>query len=133
MPDIDPKLMATMQGGQPQPGDGAPPSGPVSAPMSTPQPNEGEKMAAMSQVQMAVHILERTLSAFGSQSEEGQTVLDVLSKLGKKFGESQDKGRELIPSEIMNLVSSLPKGMAPPPGAGAGAPPGGGMPAPPMQ
>ena len=134
MPDqIPPELMQAMQGGGGQPGGapgaGAtpPPSGPVSAPMSTPQDNAGEKHAAMSQVQMAVKLLEQTISAFGSDSDEGKTVLDVLKKISGTFGKSQDAGRALIPSEIMNMVSGMPQGAGgPPPGAGAppGMPPG---------
>jgi hypothetical protein len=137
---VPPELMQMMQGGAPGGAAGAPPGAqaPASAPMSTPQPNEGEKGGATAQVQMAVEVLEQTLSAFGSDSEEGQTVLKVLTILGKQFGEKRDKARGLIPSEIMNLVSSMPKGAGgPPPGAppGAGAPPGmppGAPPQPPM-
>lgn len=83
---------------------------PVSSPMSTPQPNEGEKQGAMAQVQMATKILEQTLAAFGSDTEEGMAVLDALRGLGKKFGASSEKGRDLIPSEIMNMVGSMPQG-----------------------
>jgi hypothetical protein len=148
--DIPPELMKLMQGGQPPGGAGGdtpPPGGPVSAPMSTPQKNEGEKHAALSQVQMAIDLLEQTLPPFGSESDEGQTVLDALKTLSKTFSSKKDTARGLIPSEIMNLVSGMPKGagggMPPPPGAGAppGAPPGmpppggmpPGMPPPPMQ
>lgn len=136
---VPPGLMAQMQKGPPpgmvphgQPGQ----MPPVSAPMSTPQPNEGEKQQASAQVQMAMDILERTLPAFGSESEEGAAVIDVLGKLNKKFGGTQRaKSKEMMPSEIMNLVASLPKGPmgvhpgGPPPGAG-GPPPG--MPPQPM-
>lgn len=135
MPDqIPPELMQAMQGGGQAGGGMPPPSGPVSAPMTTPQDNAGEKHAAMSQVQMAVKLLEQTISAFGSDSDEGKTVLDVLKKISGTFGQSQDKGRALIPSEIMNLVSGMPQGAGgQPPGAGAppGMPPG--APQPPMQ
>ena len=141
MPDnIPPELMSMMQGGAPAGQPNAAQTPPVSAPMMTEQSNEGEKQGAQSQVQMAVDLLEQTLSAFGSDSEEGRTILDVLKKLSDRFGEKKDKARGLIPSEIMNLVSSLPKGAGGMPPQGAGAPPGmpgaGGMPpgagAPPM-
>ena len=132
MADIPPELMKMMQSGQPPAGGGMqPPSGagaPVSAPMSAPQDNAGDKQGAMAQVQMAVKILEQTLIAFGSDTEEGRAVLSCLSTLGKKFGESKDHGRALIPSEIMNLQASMPKGAG-------GMPPGGqaAQPQPPMQ
>lgn len=120
--EMTPELMQMMQkkGGGQQP--------PASSPMSTPQPNEGEKQGAMAQVQMATKILEQTLAAFGSGSEEGKAVLDALTKLNKAFGESSDKGRDLIPSEIMNMVGSMPQGAQ-----ASMAPPGGGQQQPPMQ
>ena len=111
------------------PGGGAPNQGPVSAPMTTPQPNEGEKQSAMAQVQMSMDLMEQTLKAFGTETEEGMAIIDVLKKLGTTFGSKKEKARGLIPSEIMNLVSSLPKGAGGMPPPGAGAPPqGGGMP-----
>lgn len=112
-------------------GGGAPP--PVSAPMSTPQPAEGEKQSAMTQVQMAIDLLEQTLPVLGTDSDEGQAVLSALGGLSKKFHSKREKGRELIPSELMNLIASQTRGSmqgaAPtmPPGAGAqppGMPPG---------
>lgn len=101
---------------------------PASSPMSTPQPNEGDKQGAMAQVQMATKILEQTLGAFGSSSDEGKAVLDALTKLGKAFGASSEKGRDLIPSEIMNMVGSMPQSAQ-----AQMAPPGGGAQQPPMQ
>lgn len=110
--EISPEMMQMQRGAQ-QP--------PASSPMSTPQSNEGDKQGAMAQVQMATKILEQTLAAFGSGSEEGKAVLDALTKLNKAFGESSDRGRDLIPSEIMNMVGGLPQSaqaqMAPPGGA----------------
>jgi hypothetical protein len=102
--------------------------------MSTPQSNEGDKQGAMAQVQMATKILEQTLAAFGSGSDEGKSVLGALTTLNKAFGASSEKGRDLIPSEIMNMVGSMPQSaqaqMQPP-----GMPPGqpGGQQQPPMQ
>jgi hypothetical protein len=127
MPDaIPPGLMSMMQGGGQTPGGEPPPQGPVSAPMSTPQPPEGEKQKAMSQVQMGIKLFDQALMTFGSQTDEGKTLLDVLKKLSSMFGDRKEKSEGLIPSEIMNLVSSLPQGAggmqpqgAPPQGAGA--------------
>jgi hypothetical protein len=121
--EVSPDMMKLMKGGG---SEGQSP--PVSSPMSTPQPNEGEKQGAMAQVQMATKILEQTLSAFGSETEEGQAILEALKKLSSKFHSTSEKGRDLIPAEIMNMVGSMPKGaqqQMPPPGVppGAGAPP----------
>ena len=147
MPGIPPELMKMLGGaGGGAPSGGAPgaPGGgmpPVSAPMSTPQPNEGEKQAAKVKVQQAMDLLEQTLPEFGSESEEGAAVLQCLSSLGKKFGGSdRARSKELMPAEIMNMIASLPRGPGgvhpPQPGAGGapgGMPPGGGMPPMPPQ
>jgi len=81
----------------------------------------------MAQVQMATKILEQTLPAFGSDTEEGKSVLDALRNLGKKFGQASEKGRDLIPAEIMNLVGGMPQS------AQAQMQPPGGQQQPPMQ
>jgi len=144
---IPPELMKMLGGAGGAPGGGAPgaPAGggmpPVSAPMSTPQPNDGEKQAAKVKVQQAMDLLEQTLPELGSESEEGAAVLQVLSALSKKFGGAERaRSKELMPAEIMNLIASLPRGEGgmkpPPPGAGGapgGMPPGGGMPPMPPQ
>lgn len=101
--EMSPELMSMMQ----QKGGGQTP--PASSPMSTPQSNEGDKQGAMAQIQMATKILEQTLAAFGSDTEEGMAVLDALRGLGKKFGAGAEKGKDLIPSEIMNMVGGLPQ------------------------
>ncbi len=110
--------MKMMQGGEA--GGNMPPAGTANV---SPQENEGQKMQAGAKVQMAMTLLEQALVAFGSGSEEGQSVIKSLNSLGGKFGTDREKGRELIPSEIMNLVGDLP-GRA---GGSPMAPPGGGM------
>ena len=147
MPAIDPKLAALMgksgpptpppggPGASPIPGAGSPPT---SAPMSAPQENAGEKQQAMIKVQQAMDLLEQALPDFGSESEEGGEIIKTLGTLGKKFGgQNRARSNELMPAELMNLLSSLPQGpggMKPMP-AGGGAPMPGGAPggaAPPM-
>jgi len=103
-------------GGQPP---GVPGSAPVASPMSTPEPKEGDKMGAYVQIQMAMDLLEKTLPALGSESEEGSSILDALKGLGKQFGDKRDKSKELVPAELMSLMGQMPKG----PAAGGGAPP----------
>jgi len=127
-------------------GKGGPPGGggtpPIGAPMSTPQPGAGEKQQAMLKVQQAMDLLEQSLPDFGSESEEGSAIVAVLGNLGKKFGGAdRARNKELMPAELMNLLSSLPQGpggMKPPPPGGAPMPGGmpgapGGMPPMPMQ
>jgi hypothetical protein len=99
--------------------------------MSSPQENSGEKQGAMLQVQQAMDLLEQSLPAFGSESDEGKVILGALSAIGKKFGGAERaRSKELMPAELMNLLSSLPQGPGgmKPPGPGAGGPPGGGAP-----
>lgn len=122
MPAVPPELMSLIAGGAgkggmpPQPAGaapgGAPPGG---APMSTPQPAQGEKQSAMVNVSIAMDLLEQTLPALGSESEEGRTVLACLSNLSKKFGHTRAKSQELVPAELMQLMSSMPQagGMSP--------------------
>ena len=58
------------------PGDaGAPPMG---APMSTPEPKMGNKEAAMINLSMAQDLLEQSLPAVGSDSEEGKSILNAI-------------------------------------------------------
>lgn len=98
---------------------------PGGGPMATPEPKAGVTQAAMVNISMVFQLLEQSLQAFGSQSEEGKTVLDALSKLTKQFGASRQKSDQLIPAELMQLMQSVP-------GAGGGSPAAqamGGMPA----
>jgi hypothetical protein len=102
--------------------------------MSTPQNPAGEKQNAMINVNLAMDLLEQSLPSIGSESEEGQTIVKVLSTLGQKFGHTKSKSQELIPAELMQLLQSLPQqgGMSPEAKAMGGMPavPGapGGMP-----
>jgi hypothetical protein len=117
MPTVDPNLMKLIAGGggrggiPAQPTDASPQTGapPGGSPMSTPQPAQGEKQSAMVNVSIAMDLLEQTLGALGSESEEGQAVLQCLSGLSKKFGHSRAKSQELVPAELMQLFQSLPQ------------------------
>lgn len=81
---------------------------------------------------MAVKMLERCLPAFGSQSEEGKSVLKAISALAKAFGKQEDETQELMPAEMKTLLAGLsgPGAAGPPGGAPAGPPPGAGAPPP---
>jgi hypothetical protein len=93
----------------------APPGVAGASPMSTPQPAQGEIANAMVTVHLAMSLLTQVLPALGAQSEEGRTVLSVLSTLSKKFGEQQSKSSELVPAELRQLMENLPQagGMSP--------------------
>jgi hypothetical protein len=49
---------------------------PISSPMSTPEPKMGSKEAAMINLGMAMDLLEQSLPALGSETEEGQKAIE---------------------------------------------------------
>lgn len=133
------KLMAGGAGKTGAPGAAPPPPGgptgaPVGAPMTTPQPNEGEQQAAMVDISMAMDLLEKSLSSFGSETPAGQSIHKALGIISKEFGEKREKAKPLVPAELMQLMGSLPQagGSTPEMKAmqGGGMPPGGAPPQP---
>lgn len=151
------KLMELMRGsrsaggGSPSgvnmPGAGmAPPPGamsdeetpPMASPMSTPEPKMGSKEAAMINIGMAMDLLEQSLPALGSESEEGQKVLGAIRTMTGVLGPRKNKTNELQQSEILQMLQTLPQaGGATPEGKAMaqapipGMPPQGGAPTPP--
>lgn len=92
-------------GGSPSPGG----AGPLGTPMSTPQASDGLKAAARMNVTLAIDTLTKALPDLGAMSEEGKAIRDALKALTNIFGKSESKSRELIPAEIMQLLSGLPQ------------------------
>lgn len=74
--------------------------------MTTPQANEGEQEAAYVDVTMAMDLIERALSAFGSESAPGKAMIGALSILSKEFAAKRDRAADLKEAEIMQLVSA---------------------------
>jgi hypothetical protein len=112
---------------------------PMSSPMSTPEPKMGNREAAMINISMAMDLLEQSLPAIGSESPEGQKVLQAIRGMSAIIGPKKAKTNELQPAEIMQMLQTLPQaGGATPEGKAmsqAPAIPGmspGGMPPPPM-
>ena len=142
------KLMELMKGNQsagaPLP---APPPGanmsdaevpPMGSPMSTPETKLGSKEAARINLGMAQDLLEQSLPAFGSDTEEGRAALSAISAINKVLGPRKNKTNELQQSEILQMLQTLPQaGGGTPEGKAManapipGMPPGGGMPPPP--
>jgi len=127
-------------------GDIAPPPGamsdaetpPMASPMSTPEPKMGSKEAAMINLGMAQDLLEQSLPAVGSDTEEGRAILAAIGAINKTLGPRKNKTNELQQSEILQMLQSLPQaGGATPEGKAIaqapipGMPPAGGMPPPP--
>jgi hypothetical protein len=119
---VPPELMSLIgqgagkTGAPPAQAQPTPPGGvPGAAPISTPQPAQGQKANAMVNVHLAMSLLTQVLPALGAQSEEGRTIMTCLQSLSKKFGQTQDKSAELVPAELMQLMQNLPQagGMSP--------------------
>ena len=114
-------LMAQQQGGDMggvsmAPGIGAgDPSAPMTAPMSTPEPKNGQKEAALVNVSMAMDLIEQSLPAIGSETPEGQKLISALNNLTTVIGPKKQKAGELQQAEILQLLQNLPQ-------AGGGAP-----------
>jgi hypothetical protein len=122
------KLMELMRGprsaggGSPSgvnmPGEGlAPPPGamsdaetpPMASPMSTPEPKMGSKEAAMINLGMAQDLLEQSLPAVGSDTEEGRAILTAIGAINKTLGPRKNKTNELQQSEILQMLQTLPQ------------------------
>jgi hypothetical protein len=82
---------------------------PMSSPMTTPEPQEGNMEQARLNVMMALDMLQNALQEFGMESEEGMALQKVVGDLTSKFGERESSTRELMPAEIMNLIQTLPQ------------------------
>ena len=143
------KLMELMRGpksaGAPAPMPQAPTpmtdaeTPPIAAPMSTPEPKMGSREAAMINIGMALDLIEQSLPALGSDSEEGKKALDAIRVLNGVMGPRKGKTNELQQAEILQMLQSLPQaGGATPEGRAIaqapipGMPPAGGAPKPPM-
>jgi len=151
------KDKATPGGQVPTPDTGAPGMGdtsapPMASPMSTPEPKMGNREAALINIGMAMDLLEQSLPALGSESDEGRKLLAAIRSMTDVIGARKGKTGDLQQSEIMQLISQLPQSASaslggpagqapmnmppggmppPPPTGGAGAPPTGGLPTPP--
>ena len=82
---------------------------PMSSPMTTPEPQEGNMEQARLNVMMALDMLQNALTEFGTESEEGMVLSKIVSDIASEFGERESSTRELMPAEIMNLVQTLPQ------------------------
>jgi hypothetical protein len=103
----------------------------MGGPMANPQPKMGEQMKAKASIEMAIKVISLSQAAFDPMSEEAKAVRKTLDILSKAFGASQHDSRELVPTEIAQLM----QGMKPPGGGAPAAAPGGpaqGAGAPPM-
>jgi hypothetical protein len=69
----------------------------------------GNKEAALINISMAIDLLEQSLPAFGSVSEEGKKTLNAIRALSGLIGQKKGKTDELQQSEILQLLQTLPQ------------------------
>ena len=104
---------ATPQGAPPSPPPGTDMSDastpPAASPMSTPEPKMGNREGALVNVSMAMDLLEQSLPAFGSESEEGRKILTAIRTMTDVIGPKKAKTGELQQSEILQLLQTLPQ------------------------
>ena len=110
---------------------------PIAAPMSTPEPKMGSREAALINIGMAMDLIEQSLPALGSETEEGKKALDAIRNLTTVMGPRKAKTNELQQAEILQMLQSLPQAGGASPEAKAiaqapipGMPPQGGAPSP---
>jgi hypothetical protein len=68
---------------------------PMGAPMSTPEPKMGNREAAMINLSMAQDLLEQSLPAVGSDSEEGKSILNAIGTLNRILGPKKQKAARI--------------------------------------
>jgi len=115
MEDQDAKVMQLMQadsGAAPI----TPPSSlaeaetpPMGAPMSSPEPKEGTKESAMLNLSMAMDLLNQSLPGIGVNSKQGKQVLDAIRVITGILGPDKERTDELQPTEILNMLQTLPQ------------------------
>jgi hypothetical protein len=82
---------------------------PMAAPMSTPEPKMGSKESAMLNLSMAMDLLNQSLPGIGVGSKEGKQVLDAIRVITGILGPDKERTDELQPTEILNMLQTLPQ------------------------
>ena len=82
---------------------------PLAAPMSTPEPKMGSKESAMLNLSMAMDLLNQSLPGIGVSSKEGKQVLDAIRVITGILGPDKERTDELQPTEILNMLQTLPQ------------------------
>ena len=81
--------------------------GPQAAPVGQPQDKRGKEAAALTNVQIAISMLEQAISSLGSGSEPGAAVLKALHALGPLAAKKDTS--DLVPAEILQMVRGMPQ------------------------
>lgn len=85
------------------------PAGPLSSPMSTPEPKLGSKEGALVNLSMALDLIEQAIPGLQSESAEGQKAVAAMRMLSGILGPKKPRTDELQPAEIQQLLGSLPQ------------------------
>ena len=93
----------------PAPGMSDANTAPMSAPMSTPEPKMGNREGAMVNLSMAMDLIKQALPALGADSEEGKKLLSTIRMITGVLGNKQDQASALQPSEILQMLQTLPQ------------------------
>ena len=82
---------------------------PMASPLSTPEPKRGEEEAARLNIMMALDMLQQAMGVFPMETPEGKTIEKVVAEITRRFGEREADTRRLMPSEIIQMIQSLPQ------------------------
>ena len=93
----------------PSPGMSDSATPPMGAPMSTPEPKMGNKEGAMVNLSMAMDLLKQSLPAVGADTDEGKKILAAIRTITGVLGSKQDSASALQPSEILQMLQTLPQ------------------------
>jgi hypothetical protein len=77
--------------------------------MSTPEPKMGNREAALINIGMAMDLIEQSLPAIGSESDEGRKLLAAIRSMTDVIGAKRNKTGELQQSEILQMLQTLPQ------------------------
>lgn len=82
---------------------------PMASPMTTPEPAKGEEEKARLNIMMALDMLQSAMGVFAPESKEAKTVEKLVADITRTFGERESDTRRLIPSEILQMIQTLPQ------------------------
>ena len=60
-------------------------------------------------MQLGMGMLMGAMQKFPDGSPEQKAIKDAIGKIGSAFGEMDYKAKELVPSEIMQMIQTLPQ------------------------
>src|SRR5690242_16036918 len=110
MPVSDLNVMNAMKAGNGASGagiGGSPgPNPPMTAPMSTPEPKQGNIQHAKVKIGQALDLIEMALPDLGSETPEGQAAVAALRALHKVIGQKRAEIDALQPAEAKSLLQN---------------------------